>query len=280
MEKNDRLNQELTRKNIIELRKKHGYSQKKLSELMGVSRSYYNSLETGYLKITELYVQTIADFYHVPFNSIAVFSRGYDEGFQQGIAVRTKLEKSEFDSMSMKIYQLGKELKTGEKYVSTLYPALKAMGYTIEVVDITQCNPVKIPPEILDSIPDGKIFVLKKDNKKICYLSPKEFYSYEKHLTSAIKGYIQELTESSDKANLNRSYSLKSRPRVMKFSRYNDPVVKALGGELHKSPKGKPILCGPSPDERYSIKHQIEELKSALGEHSEMLGSNEDEKNQ
>lgn len=111
----DNINQELTRQNIIELRKKHGYTQAKVAELMGGSRIIYNGIENGRVKITEYYVQTLADVYGVSFESIAVFASGYDEGFYQGMKARTKLNESQFDTQSMKVYHMGKELLTEKK---------------------------------------------------------------------------------------------------------------------------------------------------------------------
>lgn len=273
MKKPDRLNQELTRKRIIELREKHGYSQGQLVKLMGVSRTYYNGIENGKRKITELYVKTLADFYHLNVGDIAVFSQSYDEGFYQGMKVKEKLMSSEFDSMSMKIYQLGKELQTGKKYMSTLYPALKAMGYVIEVVDVQDCDSAKIPPEILETVTDGKLFVLKKGNKTVGYWSPSDFYSYEKYLTASIKGYIRELAESSDKAKENES----------------DTVIAFSGGEKIVFHKKKTFFKVKKPDvsfrvqtpeENYSVKRQLEELKSTLDGYSEMLNGNNDENGQ
>ena len=89
MEK-DNINQEQTRQNIIKLRKDHGYTQAKVAELMGGSRTIYNGIENGKVKIPEYYVQTLADVYGVEFESIAVFASGYDEVFYQGMQTRQK----------------------------------------------------------------------------------------------------------------------------------------------------------------------------------------------
>ncbi|MGN0621711.1 MAG: hypothetical protein ACI4I9_07580 [Porcipelethomonas sp.] len=61
--------------------------------------------------------------------------------------------------MSMKIYQLDKEIDTGRKYTSTLYPALKVIGYTLEVFDIRDCDENTIPKDMPDAIQDNKIFI-------------------------------------------------------------------------------------------------------------------------
>lgn len=199
----DNINQERTRQNIIELRKKHGFTQAKVADLIGGSRTTYNGIENGKVKITEYYVQVLADTYGVPFDRIAVFASGYDEGFYEGMKTKTKRDESQFDSESMKVYHVGKELLTGKKYISTLYPSLKALGYTIEVVDIKDLDPVKIPPEVKDNIPDGKVFIITKGSKTIGYAAPSEYYNFEHFLNTAINGYLDEVHESYKKADKN-----------------------------------------------------------------------------
>lgn len=199
----DNINQELTRQNIFNLRKKYGYTQAKVAELMGGSRTIYNGIENGKVKITEYYVQTLADVYGVPFESIAVFASGYDEGFYQGMRTRKKLDESQFDNDSMKVYHMGKELLTGKKYTSTLYPAIKALGYAIEVVDIKDLDPAKIPQEVKDNIPDGKVFVITKGIKTVGYVAPSNYYNFEQFLNTAISGYLGEIHDSYLKADKN-----------------------------------------------------------------------------
>ncbi|MBR1751992.1 MAG: helix-turn-helix transcriptional regulator [Ruminococcus sp.] len=199
----DNINQELTRQNIYNLRKKYGYTQAKVAELMGGSRTIYNGIENGKVKITEYYVQTLADVYGVPFESIAVFASGYDEGFYQGMRTRQKLDESQFDNDSMKVYHMGKELLTGKKYTSTLYPAIKALGYAIEVVDIKDLDSAKIPQEVKDNIPDGKVFVIMKGIKTVGYVAPSNYYNFEQFLNTAINGYLGEIHDSYLKADKN-----------------------------------------------------------------------------
>ena len=199
----DNINQELTRQNIVKLRKEHGYTQAKVAELMGGSRIIYNGIENGKVKITEYYVQTLADAYGVPFDSIAVFASGYDEGFYQGMRTRQKLDESQFDNDSMKVYHMGKELLTGKKYTSTLYPAIKALVYAIEVVDIKDLDSAKIPQEVKDNIPDGKVFVIMKGIKTVGYVAPSNYYNFEQFLNTAINGYLGEIHDSYLKADKN-----------------------------------------------------------------------------
>ena len=112
---NNNINQEQTRQNIVKLRKEHSYTQAKVAELMGGSRTIYNGIENGKAKISEYYVHSLADVYVVQFESIAVFASGYDEGFYQGMQTKLKLVDSQFDTDSMKVYHMGKELLTGKK---------------------------------------------------------------------------------------------------------------------------------------------------------------------
>lgn len=147
----------------------------------------------------------MADTYGVPFESIAIFASEYDEGFYEGMKTRSKHDESQFDTESMKVYHVGKEWLMGKKYISTLYPSLKSLGYTIEVVDIKDLNSVKIPQEVKDNMPDGKLFIITKGNKTIDYVAPSEYYNLERFLNTAINGYLDEVHDISKKADKNPS---------------------------------------------------------------------------
>lgn len=268
----DNINQELTRHNIIELREKHQYTQAQVAEMIGGSRTTYNGIENGKVKITEYYVQTLADIYHVSFESIAVFASGYDEGFYQGMKAKSKLDESQFDSQSMKVYHMGKELLTGKKYTSTLYPSLKAMGYTIEVVDMEELDPVNVPPEVKDNVPDGKVFVISKGNRCIGYIAPSEYYTFERFLNTAINGYLDEVNESYKKAERNPSdmrimYEKKGRfitkkktfPRIYKDLSSDESGKNMKYSRLFKQRR--------SPQDIYSADKQMKQLKNELRTH-------------
>lgn len=263
----DNINQELTRQNIVELRKKHGYTQAKVAELMGGSRTIYNGIENGKVKITEYYVQTLANVYGVAFESIAVFASGYDEGFYQGLQTRQKLDESQFDSESMKVYHMGKELLTGKKYKSTLYPSLKAMGYTIEVVDMDELDPAKVPQEVMKNIPDNKVFVILKGNRTIGYVAPNEYYNFERFLNTAINGYLDEINESYKKADrippsFRISYD-KTGKGVRKIKNANRPDIFRPVTE-HKGLKTYKIR---SLQDEYSADKQMKQLQEDMRTH-------------
>ncbi|MBQ8965440.1 helix-turn-helix transcriptional regulator [Ruminococcus sp.] len=249
----DNINQELTRQNIVKLRKEHGYTQAKVAELMGGSRTIYNGIENGKVKITEYYVQTLADVYGVGFESIAVFASGYDEGFYQGMQTKLKLDDSQFDSDSMKVYHMGKELLTGKKYKSTLYPALKAMGYRIEVVDIKDLDDNNIPKTVKEQVTDNKLFVLIKGLKNVCYLAPSQFYNFESFLNIAINGFLSEIKAEQKKAEgirytFNTPLTSKRRSAPSKASRF-------------KNAKGYKIA---SPQDKRSAEQQMKEIQEEL----------------
>ena len=273
----ENINQELTSQNIIELRKKHGYTQIKVAELMGGSRTIYNGIENGKVKITEYYVQTLADVYGVSFESIAVFASGYDEGFYQGMKARQKLKESQFDSDSMKVYHMGKELLTGKKYRSTLYPALKAMGYTIEVVDMDELDPAKVPSEVRQNIPDNKVFVILKGNRTIGYISPNEYYDFEHFLNTAINGYLNEVRENYKKADKNPAsyrimYNRNSKGiRRIKLSERPDIFRKV---DPHKKIKTYKIR---SAQDEYSADKQLKQLKEKMQNHGIQDSTDDDD---
>jgi len=265
----DNINQELTRQNIIELRKKHGYTQVKVAELMGGSRSIYNGIENGKVKITEYYVQTLANVYGVSFESIAVFASGYDEGFYQGMKVKAAMKDSQFDTQSMKVYHMGKELLTGKKYTSTLYPSLKEMGYVIEVVDMEELDPVQIPPDVRDNAHDGKVFVIMKGNRTIGYIAPSDYYAFERFMNTAVNGFLNEVHENYKKYEKNSSGSgviydkLSGRAfrtgssKLLRFRENSEKIIK--NSSLKRVRR--------SPQDKHSADKQMKQIKEKLKAH-------------
>lgn len=266
----DGLNQEKTRLKIIELREKHGYTQTKLANLMGVSRTYYNGIENGTTKITEPYLKTLAEFYKVDIADIAVFSETFNEGLYQGLRIRRKLNFEGYDSMSMKLYVLGKKLETGRTCEPTLYPALKAMGYELEVVDIRDCDTATIPNDMLSMVNDNKIFILKKGIKKVGYWSPTNYFEFEKFITASIKGYINEISTESIKANARKT-------KDIYFTRDGKMRIRSLPPFMKAHSKMNSIKI-ETGEELHSIKRQVKEMQDTLSEYSKQL--EEEEKNQ
>ncbi len=263
----DNINQELTRQNIVKLRKEHGYTQAKVAELMGGSRTIYNGIENGKVKITEYYVQTLADVYGVSFESIAVFASGYDEGFYQGMQARQKLDDNQFDSDSMKVYHMGKELLTGKKYTSTLYPALKSIGYNIEVVDIKDLDPVKVPQEVKDNIPDGKVFIITKGIKTMGYVAPNDYYIFERFLNTAINGYLSEIHESYLKADkMPPSFKILYEKNGKGIKRKKSSGRPDLFKQTSQSKGLKTVKLGSRQD-KYSAEKQMKQLRKDMRTH-------------
>lgn len=263
----DNINQELTRQNIVKLRKEHGYTQAKVAELMGGSRTIYNGIKNGKVKITEYYVQTLADVYGVSFESIAVFASGYDEGFYQGMQTRQKLDDSQFDSDSMKVYHMGKELLTGKKYTSTLYLALKSIGYNIEVVDIKDLDPVKVPQEVKDNIPDGKVFIITKGIKTMGYVAPNDYYIFERFLNTAINGYLSEIHESYLKADkMPPSFKISYEKNSKGIKRKKLSGRPDLFKQTSQSKGLKTVKLGSRQD-KYSAEKQMKQLRKDMRTH-------------
>lgn len=265
----DNINQELTRQNIIELRKKHGFTQVKVAELMGGSRSIYNGIENGKVKITEYYVQMLADVYGVSFESIAVFASGYDEGFYQGMKVKAAMKDSQFDTQSMKVYHMGKELLTGKKYTSTLYPSLKEMGYVIEVIDMEELDPVQIPPDVRENALDGKIFVIMKGNRTIGYAAPNDYYAFERFLNTAVKGFLDEVHENYKKYEKNSGGDgvIYDKLSNRAFRKGSSKLLRFRkdSGKISKHSTLKRVRH--SPQDKYSADKQMKQIKEELRTH-------------
>ena len=252
------LNQEITRNNIINMRKSHKYSQRQLAELVGVSRTTYNGIENGKVKITIFYVELLAKFYNVPIEKIAVISGSYDEGFYHGMQAQKKIDDSEFDSQNMKIYQTEKELLSGEKTESTLYHALKSMGYTLDIIDLNECDPAIIPSDILKSCDSGKIFVLKKEKNFVAYWSPDDFCKFEHFIMTSINGYLSELAQ--------KTYEASENPKSKDFVFIDGKRVAFRRNSTTFNPntQTKKLFKTDSKKEKYFERKNINELKDNL----------------
>ena len=262
---NNNINQEQTRQNIVKLRKEHGYTQAKVAELMGGSRTIYNGIENGKVNISEYYVQSLADVYGVDFESIAVFASGYDEGFYQGMQTKLKLEDSQFDTDSMKVYHMGKELLTGKKYKSTLYPALKAMGYRIEVVDIKDLDADNVPKTVKDQLTDGKVFVLMKGLNNYWYFAPSQFYNFEEFMNMAVNGFLSEIKAENKKTNGIHITYRTTPPSTKRYAPYK--------AAKFKNAKGYKVV---TRQDKTSAGQQMKEIQEELRSRGIREGEDED----
>lgn len=262
---NNNINQEQTRQNIVKLRKEHGYTQAKVAELMGGSRTIYNGIENGKVNISEYYVQSLADAYGVDFESIVVFASGYDEGFYQGMQTKLKLEDSQFDTDSMKVYHMGKELLTGKKYKSTLYPALKAMGYRIEVVDIKDLDPDNVPKTVKDQLTDGKVFVLMKGLNNYWYFAPSQFYNFEGFMNMAVNGFLSEIKAENKKTNGVHITYRTTPPGTKRYAPYKSAKF--------KNAKGYKVV---TRQDKKSAEQQMKEIQEELRNRGIREGEDED----
>lgn len=127
-----------------------------------------------------------------------------------------------------------------------------------------ELDPVKVPPEVKDNIPDGKVFVIFKGNKTIGYIAPNEYYNFERFLNTAINGYLDEVNESYKKAERNPSdFSIiYSKDGKMTFRRKVVPRPK-----LFKTVDAdKPGLFRKkhTPQDTYSADKQMKKLKKDL----------------
>lgn len=74
------INQKLSRENIKKLRLNRGYTQKELSVLMGGSRTYYCSFETGSRELNETFLQRLADIYDIDYDEVCIYAESdYDK---------------------------------------------------------------------------------------------------------------------------------------------------------------------------------------------------------
>ena len=67
------IDQKATKERIRELRIQRGYTQEEIAEIMGGSRSYYNSMETGNRKLNEKYLETLAKIFDVDWDEICIY---------------------------------------------------------------------------------------------------------------------------------------------------------------------------------------------------------------
>ena len=67
------IDQKATKERIRELRIQRGYTQEEIADIMGGSRSYYNSMETGNRELNEKYLETLAKIFDVDWDEICIY---------------------------------------------------------------------------------------------------------------------------------------------------------------------------------------------------------------
>ncbi|MBE6861471.1 MAG: helix-turn-helix transcriptional regulator [Ruminococcus sp.] len=212
------IDQEKTRKNIVELRIKHNLSQNQLAEALGASRTHYNGIENGKTDITKNYINTLAEFYEVPVDNIVVYSESYDAEYYDVLKKFNHLMSDSFDSLKSRAVLLDTMTFTGKKNQNILATILYNLGYTLEIKaskDVwndyfilsktDEGQPVyDMPRELLELFSEGYVIALKKTGKTMCYLSVSEYLQFENYLIMTVKGFTSSIINDFKKFTVNK----------------------------------------------------------------------------
>jgi transcriptional regulator with XRE-family HTH domain len=207
------IDQKKTRENIIELRTQHGLLQNQLAEALGASRTHYNGIEHGKTTITQNYIRTLADFYNVPVEKIAVYTESYDAEYYEALQKFNHLMGDSFDSLKSRAVLLNTATFVGKRNQNVFSTVLYHLGYTLEIkasrdvwsdyfiaTQNEDGQPIyDMPRELLELFSEGYVIALKKADKTMCYLSISEYLQFENYLIMTVKGFTSSVISNFKK---------------------------------------------------------------------------------
>lgn len=252
------LDQEKTRANIVALRNERGLSQNQLAETLGASRTHYNGIENGKATITEKYVITLAGFYGVDYNDIAVYAESYDAEYYDALSKFNHLMSDNFDSLKSRAVLLDTATFTGKQNRNILSTILYNLGYTLEIkasqdvwsdyFTLSQTGdgqPVyDMPRELIELFSEGYVIALKKTGKTMCYLSVSEYLQFENYLVMTVKGFTSSNISDFKKFTVNKEENEEETPinelrteleRITKILGYCREAIERREGKINEN---------------------------------------------
>ncbi|MBR7007725.1 MAG: helix-turn-helix transcriptional regulator [Ruminococcus sp.] len=200
-----KINQIKTAENIIRVREEKRYSQTKVANEMGISRTHYCNIENGNRDITKDYLKRLADYFEVDYDDLVVYEEDYSKGFYDGLEYL--LDYLDKDCFGLKSYVFNFKYSKGtDEHSSFLTPFLYSMGYEVYVVDSETVkskyyHPVPFGiddngktewtvPEIEDLFEDRSAYLIVKNGCALTYCSPNDFKRFEKLIQNQIDVYF------------------------------------------------------------------------------------------
>ena len=200
-----KINQIKTAENIIRVREEKKYSQTKVANEMGISRTHYCNIENGNRDITKEYLKRLADFFKVDYDDLAVYEEDYSKGFYDGLEYLRDFLDEDYLGLKSLVFNF---VSAGDKlkHNSLLYPFLYSLGYEVFVLDscdvwkeynhpvpdsINENGEVEYTiPDVYDFFREKYVYLIVKDGKGLTYCSPSDFKRFEKLVQDQVDVYF------------------------------------------------------------------------------------------
>ena len=137
-----RINQKATKERIRELRIQRGYTQEEIAEIMGGSRSYYNSMETGNRELNEKYLEKLAEVFEVNKDEICIYVEYDYEKFEEIMNILdsyrpTNYYMVRYGNLAEDIIDLIKYFEDSKiSEYNLLDPIFNNLGFDIKLINI------------------------------------------------------------------------------------------------------------------------------------------------
>ena len=208
------INQIETAERIKRLRNERGITTYKIAEDLKTSRSYYSQLENGKITITKRFINKLAEYYHIPIETIVSYDKDFNLGFYEGTVEINK----HIDSFYFNVYGIHRKLFESESsYIIDLIVqsvGLRIVPETLYEIAERDCPDFfhmyedcgyhnnSFSQEELDEMEeqykrDIVHFKLLKGNKEICIWKADEFYKLEEYLRNSLLGCIEHSINNS-----------------------------------------------------------------------------------
>lgn len=261
------INQKSTAKNIKKIRIERNFSQAKLAKELNSSRTYYSSIENGKTKITQQYIDKLANFYKLEPSKIAIYD---DIDTQELEFITLLMNMMKTDSMYLMNHQsLSDDLITINKYVklgtvsavNIIEPVLNNLDYELKLIDIHDIISPLLEKEnythdeklflnsLANHITDQPLAIaLYKYNTFVGLWGIDDFCKFEDYIHTSVEGYVNRIEQNfysskefckktkleqlnssnkKHKENTNSSSTYTSRDSIHNFLSRNKSLIEA-----------------------------------------------------
>ena len=197
-----KIDQELTRERIVYLRRKNGYEQEDVAQLLEGSRPYYNSIEKGRVIINEKIIRRLAKFYNIDYDEICIYEESEYDKLENTMNILDSYRPTNYymvrhGNLEEDIADLIKYFeKSNITEYNLLDPMLNNIGYDVKLINIKKYienwkHEVNNSISIVDIIKSKKFLsYLGNDCHDACILLAYRGNQYSRYLIS-IDRYLE-----------------------------------------------------------------------------------------
>ena len=192
------INYRKTIENIIKIRKEKNIRQQDIADYLGITRVYYNRIESLKKGAVKKHLKSIAEFFNMDYSELVVYEGSFEAGYYECLTDYSPYILYDF---LFYLYSL-KRKAVGYDAGGSLYSFLQEMGYGIHLTEVGQSynniinekttnpNPFEYKDYICDDKFDEK--TMRSDIKK--YIIRKNFYSDSNNMVFKIRNADEDET--------------------------------------------------------------------------------------